>query len=174
MAYLKIAGALLVLVSGFLAGKVGSGAWRRREKQLTELSWAMGALSTEMNCLLSPLPQIMRKLSGRLAKPVGDIFHEVAEAMDSGKGQSAQEAWDEALTKVGPRLSLLVEDLAFLSSLGPYLGASDLADQLKRLEGLRAQLEAQRQEAREAIEREGKLVGFAWPAIALVVVILFW
>jgi stage III sporulation protein AB len=172
--YLKLAGAALILVSGFLAGRVGSRAWRQRERQLSDLSWAMEALATEMNCLLIPLPQIMGKLAGRLKGPVGELFGQAGEAMDSGRGISAQEAWAEAMDKTGSRLCLLEEDLALLSSAGSYLGASELADQLKRLEAMSAQLEAQRQKALEAIEREGKLVGFAWPAVALVVVILFW
>lgn len=174
MVYVKLLGAILVLLSGYLAGKVATGAWSRRERQLAQLKEAMGALATEMNCLLLPLPQIMGKLAERLSPPVGEIFALAGGIMESGGGQSAQEAWEEAVAQVGPKLCLLESDLSFLSSLGAYLGASDLEDQLKRLEGLAQQLETQRQEAREAIGREGKLVGFAWPAVALVVVILFW
>ena len=174
MIYMKALAAVLILASGYLAGKVATGAWRLRAEQLAQLSWAMGALATEMNCLLAPLPQLLKNLSGQLSGPVGELFQEAAAALAEGRGISAQLAWEEALDKVGPRLSLLPEDLALLNSLGAYLGASDLADQLKRLEGEREQLEAQRRKALEAIAQEGKLVGFAWPAAALAVVILFW
>src|SRR5690606_1659371 len=97
------------------------------------------------NCLLSPLPDLLKKLGGQLAGPVGELFQQAGKTLEEGRGISAQQAWEEALAKVGPRLSLLPDDLALLNSLGAYLGASDLADQLKRLEGVRGQLEAQRQ-----------------------------
>jgi stage III sporulation protein AB len=174
MIYIKIAGAVLVLAAGFLAGRVATGAWRRRAEQLGQLSWAMGALATEMNCLLSPLPQLLGKLAAKLPAPAGELFQETAAGLEAGTGITAQMAWEEALEKVGPRLCLLAEDLALLNSLGAYLGASELADQLKRLEGVGLQLEEQRQKAGEAAVREGKLIGFAWPAVALAVVILFW
>lgn len=174
MGVLKMLAAFLIAATGYLAGKVAKNSWHKREEQLAQLTWAMGFLATEMNCLLAPLPDLLEKLAQRLPSPVGEIFSRAGEAMAKGDGISAAEAWQYALEVTGPELCFLDEDLAFLKTLGTYLGASDLEDQLKRLGGLENQLEGQRQAASEAKGRQGKLVGFAWTAIAIVVVILFW
>ncbi|WP_136606312.1 stage III sporulation protein SpoIIIAB [Paenibacillus dokdonensis] len=170
---LKLIGAVLILLSGTLAGFHQAARFAARPKQIRELILAMQRLETEISYGFTPLPDAFRKMSEQLGEPLRSIFRSSAIHMASG-GITAQESIQRSLHENWKRTAMKTPERDILHQLSFTLGTSDRQDQIKHIALAAQQLKHEEAVARdeqakyEKISRSlGLLIG------ALIVILIF-
>ncbi|MCJ8011195.1 stage III sporulation protein SpoIIIAB [Paenibacillus sp. KQZ6P-2] len=171
---LKLIGAVLILLSGTLAGFHQASRFAARPRQIRELILAMQRLETEISYGFTPLPEAFRKMSDQLGEPLKHIFKSAAGHMASGGGITAQESIQRSLHENWKRTAMKTPERDILHQLSFTLGTSDRQDQIKHIALAAQQLKHEEVVARdeqakyEKISRSlGLLIG------ALIVILIF-
>lgn len=171
---LKLCGALIVIFALGGAGILTAKNYQQHPQQIKSIRIAFRMLETEIAYAATPLPEALAKISGYFSLPVALLFSCTREALLSGEGLTATEAWGVALTAFAPQASLKDEDLEILQHFGSGLGNSDREEQVKNLKLVQEQLKVQEQKAETEREKNEKLwrtLGFLMGAV--VALILF-
>jgi len=166
----EMAGAALVLATGYGIGKVLAGPFARRPGQLRDLQLGAAVLETEIWHGCTMLPDAMGRAARAVPEPVSVLFAETARLLAPGMG--AAEAWSRALDSFYPDSACDDDDRGILLSLGPLLGRSDREDQRRHLKLLCERLagqEARAMVARQRYERLWSYVGVLSAAAAILV-----
>lgn len=151
--YLKLSGAVLIILTAYLFGFNVASAYRSRVLQLEEILMALEMYLTEINYGLTPLPQAFLNIGKRIKEPAGSLFVDAARLMLQNKGLSACDCWESAVGKNTPALDLLVGDLELVKKLGFIWGKSDKSGQLRQVAFIQELL---RQALREAQKNQQK------------------
>lgn len=130
---------------------------RRRPEELAAAQAALAALRTEIEYAGTPLPEALERAADATGGPAATLCREAAGRLRGGGGLSAAEAWTGALALADPRSSWSEGDLAALRGLGPALGASGAADQVRHIELCAGRLRAAEAEARGGVERQARM-----------------
>lgn len=169
---LKLGGALLLVLSGFLAGQLLQNSYVVRTKQLNQVKMAIVALSSEISCTRASLPVAMRRVSDLTEEPVASLLRECAHQMD-GLAATAGEAWLTACRANFGLLCLGESERQVLLEVGSALGLARLDEQLKRLEYARQRISFLEEAALRERERARlwSYGGFAVGAVACLLLI---
>ncbi|HSW10583.1 MAG TPA: stage III sporulation protein AB [Bacillota bacterium] len=167
----EMAGAALVLATGYGIGKVLAGPFARRPGQLRDLQMAIAVLDTEIWHGCSMLPDAMSRAARAVADPAAVLFAETARLLAPGLG--AAEAWSRAVDRFYPDSACDEDDRAILLSLGPLLGRSDREDQRRHLQLLRERLAGQEARAMVARQRYERLWSYVGVLSAAAVILVF-
>ena len=128
---LRLIGALLVAGA---AARVGFGAARRlgeRVEALRGFIAALGFITDELSCRLTPMPELLGRLRQEGAEAVRPFFAACERKMNRLGDVHFSEIWSSALTYARPALN--VEDQQTLLVLGRLLGCYELEAQLRGL-----------------------------------------
>lgn len=152
----KLLGAIFILCSSVVAGRLSTVDLIRRPQQLASLQRGILALETEIGYGATPLPQAFQQAAGQ-AGDLQSVFTGTAQKLQAGIGLTAGEAWQKSLQEKKNTLSLKKDDIQIASLMGENLGLSDGEDQLKRLALLRVRLQAQEEIAQKEKEKLAKV-----------------
>lgn len=170
---LKLIGAMLILLSGTLAGFHQAARFAARPRQIRELILAMQRLETEISYGFTPLPDAFGKMSEQLGEPLRSLFKRAAFHMNE-RGSTAQESIQRSLHENWKRTAMKKPERDVIHQLSFTLGTSDRQDQIKHIALAAQQLKHEEALARdeqakyEKISRSlGLLIG------ALIVILIF-
>lgn len=124
-------GAAMILASG---GSIGfAAAWnhRRQEAALEDLIKVLDFLWAELNCRLTPLPQLCREAAKQCTGVVGRLFQKLGDELDKQLSPDAQSCMKTAIESVQGIPECAQENLLYL---GKNLGRFDLQGQLAALD----------------------------------------
>ena len=130
---LKVLGAILIILSSFLLGYLFSRTGKYRLEDLEEMKKALTILKGKISFARLPLPCALEETAHRCQGMVAAVFMDTAKALEQGKTQTAQQAWEAALEQYESLLYFGPEDREALYSFGRSLGSSDAAAQLDNI-----------------------------------------
>ena len=132
---LKLAGALLILISAAGLGFRMAARWRQRVRELEQLRQMVYFLKGEIVYSRAPLAEALEQAGKRSGGELGRFFEKAAEGIRQNAGESLYEIWSgamEALENGKRETALSAEDLVQLKGLGRNLGYLDV-DMQERL-----------------------------------------
>jgi stage III sporulation protein AB len=160
---LRALGAVLVIGGcGYTGLKIGDG-YRLRTEVLRSLQNGLNLLETEISYVSTPLPQALQRVGEKLSQSSSVLFLHAAQLLQSNKGITASEAWDEGIKALKHQVPTVKEEISILTIFGRSLGCSAKAEQLKNIALAREQLifiEKQAVEARRKYEKMWQYLGF--------------
>ncbi|REJ34497.1 MAG: stage III sporulation protein AB [Bacillota bacterium] len=156
-AWLRLAGAVLLVGAGWALGAAAAQRHRRRPQELAALRTAVQVLLTEIDVGLTPLPEALARAGAAVGYPVAALFDAARGALAGGRGITGAEAWRRALDEAAPLLALNAEDWDILAGLGACLGRSDRQDQRRHLQLAAARLDAAERRARQGWEDRSRV-----------------
>lgn len=174
MPVLKLLGAVIVLLSGTLAGFYQAQQFATRPRQIRELTLALQRLETEISYGFTPLPEALARIGSSLRDPLGSLFRDAARKMSPEHGTTAQESIRSALQAHWKQTSMKRSERDVLEQLGSVLGTSDRQDQMKHIALAAGQLRLEEAAAREdqaKYEKMSKSLGLLLGA--LIVILIF-
>ncbi|AGB40508.1 stage III sporulation protein AB [Halobacteroides halobius DSM 5150] len=128
---MKLVGTILIIISSTGLGFVVARQFILRSKQLKQIKLALELLQTEISYGITPLPQAFEKIASELDAPVDNFFVEAREGLKAG--QTAKDAWQQAVKKVISQTALGQTEEDVLLDFGCNLGQSTSDDQLRYL-----------------------------------------
>lgn len=154
---LKLAGALLILFAATAVGFLQSAYYVKRPKQIRDMIQALQSLETEIIYGFTPLPHALEKIGQSIDPPAAGLFTTTADQLNSRRGRSTKEIWEEGVWSIWPATSLGKNEQSTLLQLGEHLGLSDREDQMKHLRLAMEQLKAEEIRAQSEYTRYGKM-----------------
>ena len=139
---MKLLGILVIVVAASAAGFGFAAEVRAQIRQLTALITALDYMKSEMECNLTPLPQLFAALGQQGERTIAALFARCGDAMLGNASLPPQQALRDALTQTrGLRLS--GQTRQSLESLGLSLGKFDLGGQSRAVDLAKARLQAE-------------------------------
>jgi len=170
---IKTFGALMVLGSCSLVGFSYGGRYVRRVGQLRQLISALQLMQSEIGFTATPMLEVLPRLKAVARPPVTELFTQFEYGLEAGKGLTAAEAWNEALTVIKGRLDLLEADCEILERFGSGLSSGGRDEQLKSLQLAQQQLAYQEREAAEERLKYERLYKTMGVLVGLALVLVF-
>lgn len=171
MNMVKLLGALLVICGGCAWGVLEVMRLKRRCRILNELTSAVGAMRSEITTRLTPVPELISRMTRESAEPVRTFFVNVEKRLGSIGEATLYDLWGEALSET-PELSLLQDELDALSDVPRALGRYELEEQRLALNRTERQLEQFSERAKQVYERDSKIKGFIGVAAGILIALL--
>ncbi len=167
----KVVGGILILAAGGYLGVSLSAAYRRREKGIAGLIYALRVMKTEIGFCESYVADIFCELSERLTGEFADLFAR-AEAM-ARDGVKTADCMSRAIEASAGTLCLHPEEIRVMMEFSSQLGMSDRKRQLENIDKTVELLEEIRGSAHEETVRNAKMKQtFCLLGAALVVILL--
>lgn len=154
---LRLTGLGVIIVSGMVTGQLLSMQLEARLRDLESLAAALRGLASEIEYARKPLPEAWRELADTYGGAAGVVFARAEQLFGSDDTPTTGGAWNAAVRDSKDQLSLGDEDVRVLLTLGPVLGTSSGADQVRHLRLADERLGEQIGRAREDSRRRGKL-----------------
>jgi len=172
--FVKILGAVLILVSGSSVGWLLGSSYLNRVREIKELQLAINIIDSEMNYGQVLLPDALKTAAKLLKGSTAALFLEASKELENSAGELFTEIWVQKLEKYYHQNNLLREDINILSNWGQQLGISSLREQKNINKKSLRRLEQQEEIAREISRKRVKLVRYAGVLLSLLVIILFY
>lgn len=147
---LKLAGAVLLIAAGFLAGFLESYKLAVRVERLEAFLRFLSAAKTEVRYSAMPVARLVRRHGGEL--PFLGLCADRCEA-----GADWAQAWASAVSEEAEQEGFSEKDAAMLLDFGAGFGASDTQGQLAHFDLYAGLAAAALKEAREERDRKSKL-----------------
>jgi stage III sporulation protein AB len=154
---LKLAGAVLIILAGGVAGMIRARDYTRRPRELKALLAALQMLETEIIYTATPLGEALDRVAAAGGREIRPLFSGAAAELKGMTGCTAAEAWQNSLSRCYPASSLRDSDLNILRNLGSALGISDRRDQSKHLRLASEQLKLEALKAEEDAAKNVKM-----------------
>ncbi|MDO4733291.1 MAG: stage III sporulation protein AB [Bacillota bacterium] len=165
---MRILGAVMILLSGGIAGLWAVKRLKARVQLLLGLQQGLLALEKEISYSVTAMGEALEK-SAAAAGSAGSFFRRAGKLLSGAHGLSAEEAWSRALEEE----ALDAELRGLLSLPAAGLGLSDKETQVRQLELCRERLLAAEKEAKAGEERYGRLYqAMGWGGAAVLVLFL--
>ena len=152
---LKLLGVLLLAGGTAAAGFCAAGQLTKRARALQALLGALELMERELSFRLTPMPELLERLSRQADPPADGLFAGCREGLSSLGERALAELWKAGVRQ--PALLLEAEELALLDGLGQVLGSYDGEGQLAALAQTCAALERALAEARSERKRMGRV-----------------
>ena len=122
---LKFAGAIIVIISCFVIGLSKALNLKYRKKCLEEIIASLNIASAEMTSLLTPTPEIFKKLSSEFSGAVGNFYSYISKIASKNDWEDLSTAWVQGVREYLSCLSKTQqEELIRLSYvMGKYDGS---------------------------------------------------
>ncbi len=169
--YIRWIGAAMILLAGGGYGYVTARQYRCEEKALEELRQLLMYLSSELQCRLTPLPQLLAEAAKQGKGVISRVFLQLQQALDEQLLPDAEICMVHAVEHT-PALPENAKDR--LLYLGKQLGKFDLDGQLAGLDAVKQMCErdlAGLRSEREAKLRSNQVLGLCAGA-ALVILLI--
>lgn len=169
---LRMTGGILLLGACMTLGLGAVQALRARVDQLRAFIAALEEMARELNCRLTPMPELLELLRDGQDGPVGEFFALCAGGLDRLDRRPFSGLWQDALDAAD--LCLEEEDLHLLAELGNSLGRYDGRRQCEAIIQTRDRLEENLLAAMERRERLGRVYTTLGLAVGgILVIVLF-
>ena len=169
---LKLAGALLLMTGAACLGFGAAAQLKARVNCLMAFTAALEQMERELGFRLTPMPELMSKLSHTAAAPADLFFARCREEMAQLGMRTFGELWRTALNDE-PELLLEPAERQILASLGDVLGRYDADGQRQALATAIAELGECLRQARQERDRLGRVYAtLGLGAGAMLVIIL--
>ncbi len=132
----RFLGAALVLLACGYVGFQNASAYRRQERTLEQLLFALEYMERELEYALPPLPDLCRRTGAQCNGMIAALFLCLAQEMDKQVAADVSCCMEAALERI-PQLTCNVREK--LSLLGKSLGKFDVSGQLGGIRSTRAQ-----------------------------------
>lgn len=168
---LKLIGAALILIG---ASSVGMGTAKelgRRSETLSAFLAALDRMEAELSFRLTPMPELLSRLSNELEGPVGAFFSTCEKGLSTLGDVPFSKVWNQALQE--EQLALLPEDRVSLEQLGAVLGQYDVEGQRNAMEGVRHQLALCLEAARGRQRKIGRVYRALGVSAGVLCILLF-
>jgi stage III sporulation protein AB len=152
----KLIGSIIIVVTASALGAIYAKSKADRVRQLNGFISAFNMLEVEIGFALSLLPEAFMKIAKIFDRRIGEIFEYVSKMIVDSK-INASEAWNIALEKGFPNLSLSGEDKEALRELGSSLGEVDAESQIKNIRLIIERLKKHMINAEEDKQKSEKL-----------------
>ena len=129
----KWIGAVLTVAACGWLGRLAVNAFKRQESYLQQLSRILLYMTWELDCRLTPLPELCRKAAEQSKSALGQVFVQLAKELD---GQAAPEVAQCMTVALGKCKDIPKSTVNALELLGQSLGQYDLSGQMKGLESV--------------------------------------
>ena len=133
MVGIKLAGSVLVILSGTLLGFWSSNRMIKRTKQIRLLEKYISMLGGEIRYGHLPLPEVFLKLSEHSEPVFSRFFGKMADRLLEHDGVLFSEAWREEIENGFSETCLLGEEKELLSRLGESLASTDCETKLSMI-----------------------------------------
>lgn len=171
---LKILGAVCILLSsGYLGFKLGD-RYRRRTEILRFLQNGLSLLEKEISYSLTPLPLALSRVGEKLRGESRILFLHAGRLLNSNKGLTAAEAWEQGVYSLTKEFPLEREEVGILIVFGHGLGCSAREEQIKNIALAREQLrmmETVSEEARAKNQRMWQYMGLCSGGVIILLLI---
>lgn len=132
--YIRLAGAVMILVAGGGTGLMLAHQHRKEEAALEQLIRCIEFLSWELQCRLTPLPQLCAMGAEQTKGVIKEVFQQLAIELEKQTGPDVTRCMETVLQEaVG--LPEITQSILYI--LGQNLGRFDLNGQLSGLETVR-------------------------------------
>lgn len=154
---IRIAGSVLLLCASAALGFGAVTGLKDRVKQLTLLIFALEEMERELQCRLTPMPELLNALAQRLEGPVGGFFQLCVSGLKGLGGHTFSKIWFGAMEASDLRLE--EEDKLLLEELGNSLGRYDGQRQCEAIRQVRERLVCNLADATQRRDRLGRVYG---------------
>lgn len=171
---LKLIGAISIFMGSGLVGLTVGNNYSQRPEQLKSLRASLAMLESEIAYTSTPLPEALWKVAKHTRHPMAVLFYHSSAQLQSKPGCTAEEAWENAVLKLGHSSALTPSDLEVLYQFGRGLGETGKEEQIKSLQLTKEYLKKQESVAeseRVKHERIWKTMGFL---VGLAVVLILY
>lgn len=131
--YVKLIGAILTVASCGWFGHLAVRTYKRQESYLQQLVQILAYMSWELECRMTPLPELCRRAAIQSKSALGELFVQLAQELD---GQAAPEVAQCVSVVLNKNHDIPELTANALSLLGESLGQYDLSGQLKGLDAV--------------------------------------
>lgn len=152
---IRLLGGGLVAVGAVLLALTTDRELRGRVRDLDSLASGLTQMARELDCRLTPLPELLQEAARSVGGPAEIFFTCAADGVRMPAGRPFSRIWADALE--GAPLRLKQEDRAVLEGLGQVLGRYDSPSQSDALRRATGQLERLRDSAAERHSRSGRV-----------------
>jgi len=171
--FVRLTGAICILVSAALWGEMKARSLGLRLAHLQHFQQALRLLSTEISYTATPLPRAFEVIGRRINGPVGEIFSRASRVMRDSNEMGAGEAWRQSLKQGTGETYFNQEDLKIAEQLGISLGLSDREGQIKQIQLVSRQMEYALEEARQAKNKNERMWRYLGVLGGLALIIFF-
>jgi stage III sporulation protein AB len=154
----KILASLMIIGSGSALGYFASLKFSFRIKELRELQESMNFMKNEVLLFNTTVHEIFRKLATKNNFRISIVFKNVINELEKDPYMTLENAWNFGVWESLKEISLKLEDLEVIKSVGLILEKSDIENQLKHMDYLYGRLEFQERKALENKNKNEKLV----------------
>ena len=156
---IRTMGAVLVIAATGLVGLRGVIRLRRRVQVLEGLIVALQMMESEICSCLTPMREVLEKLSKEAPPPVRKLYSNAVEGMAELGRCSFFAIWREAVER-SRELPLTREEAETLTELGLCLGRYDVREQAEAIGRVRRRLEIYLKRAEDERTRDSKTHAF--------------
>jgi stage III sporulation protein AB len=151
----KIFGIVVVFIACSAAGLMKSYSLTKRVRELEEFLGALTFISTEIRYFASPTAEIMKKLadSGEFEKL--KVFEFCTEFLKNTR--DFPKAWNQAIEKAKPYLSLEDDDIKAVKEFGASFGATDADGQTANCERYAELIRQRLESAKDDRAKRGRM-----------------
>jgi stage III sporulation protein AB len=128
-----------------------------RPRQLRQLKTALQALEAEIMYGLTPLGQACEHLAGQFSEPLSTFFRAFSVRLEKNR-TSVQQAWNDSLDDVWPLTAFGSGEREVMKQFGATLGQHDRDHQQKQIRLALTHLEREEAEAKDAQQRNEKMI----------------
>ena len=153
---IKLGGIILVMISTTLLGFCFSECMSSRERELKNLSDAIGSMINELEYSLEPVKMLFKKTKLNVKGFSYELFEDIETYIKGGK--TVPEAWETAIRKKAPAMCLNKNDCETLVNCSDAFCAYEIEQQKSLLKGLQSRILVLADDAGEFKRKNAKLV----------------
>ena len=168
---MKLAGSVMIAAACLLYCVLYLGQQKLRARELESIAALLEQMGAELAARLTPLPELIELLGGRVPGPAKDFLARLGTAMSNLGDESFYMIWSRCV-----KLSfkqLMADELQMLTELGNTLGRYELQRQLQALDVCAGLIRVRAAQYRQELPGKRKLhMGLACASGALLVIVL--
>lgn len=154
---IKLIGMICIVLASSGAGAYMGDQLTRRVRELIELKRAMELVHGEIRYQLTPLPTVLIEISYKIKPPFSSIFSQIGTRLEARGGETFLSIWEDQWEQYKKQLTLNIEDLKLIHTMGTSLGYLDKEMQLNAIDFFINQLDIQIEEARDLVHKKKRL-----------------
>ncbi|SHI08327.1 Stage III sporulation protein AB (spore_III_AB) [Sporobacter termitidis DSM 10068] len=168
---IRLIGAVLITAGTAAFGIMGVFRLRNRVRSLSAVISALAAMKSEICDRLTPMPELLRQMSGEATYPASLLFKNASERI-SGLGSKPFSAiWRQAVLNT-PELLLTPGEELVLTELGMVLGRYDIGEQRSAIAYAERRMDEFLRRAEADREKNSKVHAFLGVAAGIFVVVI--
>ena len=149
---LKLAGSILIIGTGILAGMSAADRVRQQYEEMRELQTLLYALRSEILYARACLGEAFLKIGRDAGEPYRGWMMEMSRKMESRQDRMLSVIWKTGVRDALKNSRIQKRDLLRLEELGTQLGDADLEAQIRSLDRYLEELKHSMEEIREGMK----------------------